>query len=1341
MKDTNNKYVHYYKDSISTETPSATKQIRLAQEYADISRNLPCAHTDAIFVRVDKDQMDIIKVLIMGSAGTPYAHGAFEFDISFDANYPTGPPKVNLMTTGAGQVRFNPNLYATGKVCLSLLGTWRGNATENWDPKISTLLQVLISIQSIIMSELVYFNEPSCESEMGKPEGEAKNEAYSNIVRYCNIKFAMIDQIKKPSKGFEEAIRRHFYLKKEMILTEVRQWIERSKTAEAKYTSFSYDHNPTWAQKFSSAKNYTKLLEEVYAELEKELNNLPIPSELKAKTEESERISKENKNMKLNEKMEFINLESIDMEYDKDVKNKEMNINEDEVKDRWSRYIGAMGIDAVKKQSMAKVFLSGASGMGIEIAKNIVLSGVNKFVLHDTKKATYNDLNSQFFLSEEDIGKNRAEASIKKLQQLNVYVKIFSSTSFLPKEESEIEKFFKDFTVVILTQCDYETQILINNFCRKNGIFFISADLFGVFGRVISDFGDKFIVNDINGEDLTDCFIKNITNEEEGVVTILDNTRHNFSDGDEVIIDQIHGMELLNIEKINKIEKSEITNLDITSINMTKHKVKIINPHTFKIGDTTKYGKYIRNGVAKSLKTKKELVFNGLDKILITKNSNDIPLDQNLIVSDFTKMGYINVMHYAFEALDIFTKTKKSYPELWNITDAEELLKDTKILAEKNGCEVSESDEKIILYFSFTCQTQFGPLAAFFGGLIAQEIIKSITNKFGPIQQVFYFDSKEVLPEIDTKNLQESVKNLNIKNLKARGDGLLNIIGPVVLAKIEKMKILVVGAGAIGCEVLKNFAMLGVGTDPNTEEAGIVITDPDVIELSNLSRQFLFREKHLRKPKSSTAGAAIMSMNPKLKNHVYARLDKMWDQTENIFSDKFFQGLSIVTNALDNVAARRYVDGRCVTNRIPLLESRTLGAKGHVQVVIPFKTESYSSQQDPEVVTDNIPVCTLKMFPEEILHCIEWARDRFGKLFNQKPKNFNRVKEEGPQNQDYKLLANALRTIKKWPKNFDDCIKASRDRFQKFFNTDVRQLLFSYPLDKVMNNGSLFWTLPKRPPQFIEFNKDDILHASFIAAYACLEATVFNIKIPYDSPRSEASKLDMAKKAAEIKYPDFVPNEEKAKKIEATIEKANKEKEDKEKKENDGQQEELLVDTSKTDEQKKFEEMVKTFETLLDTNKDLVKKELIGEEFEKDNDANYHIDIIYSMSNLRAVNYKLEQMDWVNVKLKAGRIIPALATTTAAIAGLQSLELVKIAKGSVIEDVRNSFINLAIPYIQYTEPGPIAKFKLKEDLSVNLWDRWEFKPETQTLKSVYKYLKEKYGLFPKDCFKGNFHYI
>jgi len=126
-------------------------------------------------------------------------------------------------------------------------------------------------------------------------------------------------------------------------------------------------------------------------------------------------------------------------------------------------------------------------------------------------------------------------------------------------------------------------------------------------------------------------------------------------------------------------------------------------------------------------------------------------------------------------------------------------------------------------------------------------------------------------------------------------------------------------------------------------------------------------------------------MNPELKGKIIARLDRLDENTENIYTDKFFKDLTVVTNALDNVRARTYVDIRCTKNRTPLIESGTLGPKGHVQVIIPLKTETYASQNDPEEEVQ-IPHCTLKMFPEETLHCVEWARDKFSKIFSIRPK-------------------------------------------------------------------------------------------------------------------------------------------------------------------------------------------------------------------------------------------------------------------------------------------------------------------------------------------------------------------
>lgn len=146
-----------------------------------------------------------------------------------------------------------------------------------------------------------------------------------------------------------------------------------------------------------------------------------------------------------------------------------------------------------------------------------------------------------------------------------------------------------------------------------------------------------------------------------------------------------------------------------------------------------------------------------------------------------------------------------------------------------------------------------------------------------------------------------------------------------------------------------------------------------------------------------------------------------------------------------------------------------------------------------------------------------------------------------------------------------------------------------------------------------------------------------------------------------------------------------------------------------------------------------------AENFEKDNDSNFHIDFIYSSSNIRASCYKLEHMDWITVKIKAGRIVPALATTTASIAGLQALELVKVVKGCKKEEFRNIFLNLAVPFLQASEPGPLAKIKLLENLEVSLWDRWEVKnAKNLTLEALIAELEETYkGLEIRDVMRGN----
>lgn len=188
---------------------------------------------------------------------------------------------------------------------------------------------------------------------------------------------------------------------------------------------------------------------------------------------------------------------------------------------------------------------------------------------------------------------------------------------------------------------------------------------------------------------------------------------------------------------------------------------------------------------------------------------------------------------------------------------------------------------------------------------------------------------------------------------------------------------MVVGSGAIGCELLKNLSLSGIA---ESQEGRIYLTDPDMIEISNLNRQFLFRERYVRKAKSVVAAASIKTNNPLV--NIQPMTEFLGPDTEQIFTKKFWSKLDCVANALDNVKARVYVDSRCVQSSVPLIESGTLGTKGHVQSIVPFYTENYTAVEENEATGNSeIPYCTLKLFPEKSDHCIEWARDKFESLF------------------------------------------------------------------------------------------------------------------------------------------------------------------------------------------------------------------------------------------------------------------------------------------------------------------------------------------------------------------------
>lgn len=241
--------------------------------------------------------------------------------------------------------------------------------------------------------------------------------------------------------------------------------------------------------------------------------------------------------------------------------------------------------------------------------------------------------------------------------------------------------------------------------------------------------------------------------------------------------------------------------------------------------------------------------------------------------------------------------------------------------------------------------------------------------------QFFYFDSVESLPT-------ESLDASDFRPLNSRYDAQISVFGSKLQKKLENAKVFMVGSGALGCEFLKNLALMGVSC---SSEGKLTITDDDVIEKSNLSRQFLFRDWNIGQAKSTVAAAAAVAINRHL--NIEALQNRVSPETENVFDDSFWENLSVVVNALDNVNARLYVDQRCLYFQKPLLESGTLGAKCNTQMVIPHLTENYGASRDPP--EKQAPMCTVHSFPHNIDHCLTWARSEFEGLLEKTPTDVN----------------------------------------------------------------------------------------------------------------------------------------------------------------------------------------------------------------------------------------------------------------------------------------------------------------------------------------------------------------
>jgi ubiquitin-activating enzyme E1 len=811
----------------------------------------------------------------------------------------------------------------------------------------------------------------------------------------------------------------------------------------------------------------------------------------------------------------------------------------------------------------------------------------------------------------------------------------------------------------------------------------------GLFGSVFVDHGDKHTILDANGERPLVRLVTSITNEEHGQV------RYVIPDGEKA--EELPEGCMVEFDDVEGCFSTDEAQFERTGLSINKvpggwktYRLKGDPINTLRIGDTRHLSPYMGNGTLTEKKTPVDVAFRSLAACVT--HPGELPM------TDMINFGSEYQQHVALMAtLDFQLQHDGAMPQPNSAEDAAAVVKQAqefvKAMATFNAATPNaavpaievEVDEDLVTKFATHAAVELQPMSAFFGGVLAQEVVK-VGGKYTPVPGFLHFNAMEALPS-------SAPPPQELAPTGSRYDNLAAVYGSGFVTKLANLKYFMVGCGALGCEFLKNFALNGVCCGPTGQ---LTVTDADRVELSNLARQFLFREDTVGKPKSTSACAKAAQMNSAFTPEALEMF--VGEKTEDHFNDAFWLELDGVCNALDNMEARFYVDAQCVKYGKSLLESGTMGTSGNVDPIVPHKTKTYRDGGDA-VEGGGIPMCTLRNFPHLIDHCIEWSRDQFEAVFV-KPAQRAKVFAEDPNafcadllekcgGGDASVVAKLIPDVTNLIKTLTSaqnatlvtCGQLAFDYFHALFRDKLLDLIHTYPKDaRVIKDGvdkGPFWTEKKKFPTPAEYDSSNYAHRQFMLSTTHLIACMLGVHAPYggDDPtwledqRSEAWLYELT---AQLTVPPYAK---------AVVDNAEEDAGGQ-----DGGSKGAAAD-GKEDEEAP-QDVLRRLIGQLEAFKGVNPASLEPADFEKDDDYNFHIDFVTASSNLRAANYGIPPTDFGKAKLVAGKIIPAIATTTAAVTGLVMLELFKMVLGKDIGDFRARLIGLANNVFTSFEPDP-----------------------------------------------------
>ena len=819
----------------------------------------------------------------------------------------------------------------------------------------------------------------------------------------------------------------------------------------------------------------------------------------------------------------------------------------------------------------------------------MILSGVSQITLYDNSIVCPNDLNSNFFAQNEDIDNNsRADVTQRGLMEINnsAIVMIYKG------ELSNDFSILNDYQIVIITEIiSLETAEALNQYCRNKKIGFIYTAEFGLSSFLFSDFGEDFVVEDLTGIECEKYYIKSITNACPGIVEI-----------DPIEITDKNGEKIKKYLKLGTgdfVTFKDITGM--TELNDTPPRpIRVLSPTKFTIEDTSKFQEFTGVGIVEEVKVPRPSIFKPLSEAinviyyedvieeylsedvgsLASKISTDAVTDEILMggfssntrksqssgqinneeknnTIPWIKMFYSSYqneslknltnekMHLAILTLHEFFNIHQYLPngnEKKEIDECIEIslriLSKAKDEGSRWAINLQKIDknflEKIFIFSRF----YFTPFTCFFGGIVAEEIIK-YTGLYKPSSQWIYFNFLEL---IDSNSFKDNFNNDN--NIDNKDKDKISIeeknnlesfrlFGKKKIEQLKEYNILIIGLNDVGYEILKIFIML----DLLGKDKKILIIDDNKGEIEEKIKDLKNHDKY----KNINIIEEKISKNMKIS-------EKEW-----------FNNSNIVINTLSfsiNPKEKLYIIKRCKKNNKILIDVNTNKSIGSYELILPKKfTNSeknkkkndlcfYEEIETPEGPSeiknednevdeennniiiennkDNLNKINIDENDEDNIEyknmtildeTLNWSKDFFEKHFYIYIKYLNEIIKKSESEQEMSKYIDELiskekdsqkkliliRTFKKYISlklgmNYETIVFHSIETFQELFEFEIDELLQKYPSDLLIKGTSKkFWSGARKEPKKILFDVNNEEHYQFIYCMTYLLCQIFQI--------------------------------------------------------------------------------------------------------------------------------------------------------------------------------------------------------------------------------------------------------